>query len=80
MVLCLFQSVMELSFDQLKCICTYFVCCGLMGLCLRGGEDKIQVEIYIYIYTCTCKSSCDLKLETFSCLLNALSNDSGFGS
>lgn len=40
--------------------------------------DKIQVEIYIY--TCTCKSSCDLKLETFSCLLNALSNDSGFGS
>lgn len=78
MVLCLFQSVMELLFDQLKCICTYSVCCGLMGLCLRGG-DKIQVEIYI-IYTCTCKSSCDLKLETFSCLLNALSNDSGFGS
>lgn len=78
MVLCLFQSVMELSFDQLKCICTYFVCCELMGLCLRGEEDKIQVEIYIY--TCTCKSSCDLKLETFSCLLNALSNDSDFGS
>lgn len=48
------------------------------GAVFKGGGDKIQVEIYIY--TCTCKSSCDLKLETFSCLLNALSNDSGFGS
>lgn len=50
MVLCLFQSVMELSFDQLKCICTYFVCCGVNGAVFKGGgEDKIQVEIYIYI-------------------------------